>query len=391
MCSTPHFSGRPVAHTPQSLPRYQESNFSFWEKQRDGLLRYREERLERLLALKDLEEEVKNQTQRKRIKRRRSPEIHLWKPLLFGSFVVFCGLLILGPLEAKTLNGFSLDDALIPVEDILVGGPPRDGIPSIDDPKFISADDAGFLQSNDRVLGIEIGKQIRAYPIKILNWHEIVNDQIGSTPFVITFCPLCGTGIAFSAQVNGIRREFGVSGLLYNSDVLLYDRQSDSLWSQIMGQSVSGEEKGEELNLLPLTHTSWKAWKQQHPNTRVLSTETGYFRDYEKNPYRGYEKSRSVYFKVNNRPPKGYHPKEQVLGVRVGGSVMAYPFIELNRQGKRQFKQTLGGEDLTIYWDEAGQSGRVVGSDGRTLPSTQAFWFAWFAFYPETVIFKFIP
>jgi hypothetical protein len=135
--------------------------------------------------------------------------------------------------ETRQLNGFILDEPLIPAGAIEKGGPPRDGIPSIDSPLFVAASEASFLDPEDRVLGITQGGKSKAYPVKILNWHEIVNDWLNQQPVVVTYCPLCGSGIAFSAMVGGRRLSFGVSGLLYNSDVLLYDRQTGSLWSQI--------------------------------------------------------------------------------------------------------------------------------------------------------------
>ena len=143
------------------------------------------------------------------------------------------------PAHSETKNGFELDHGLISPADIYRGGPDKDGIPSIDSPVFIDQSDAGFLEDDDPVIGIEIDGTARAYPISILNWHEVVNDSIDDTYFTITFCPLCGTGIAFNSNVDGEVLEFGVSGLLYNSDVLLYDRKTESLWSQIMGKAVT--------------------------------------------------------------------------------------------------------------------------------------------------------
>ncbi|MES9860025.1 MAG: DUF3179 domain-containing (seleno)protein, partial [Candidatus Thiodiazotropha sp. 4PDIVS1] len=136
-------------------------------------------------------------------------------------------------------NGFDLSSASIKVSEVLSGGPPRDGIPAIDQPEFVSSDEADFLTPDDRILGVVRNGVAKAYPISILNWHEIVNDVFDDEPVVITFCPLCGTGMAFEAMIDRQTLTFGVSGLLYNSDVLLYDRHSESLWSQIMKQSIS--------------------------------------------------------------------------------------------------------------------------------------------------------
>ncbi|NIR48043.1 DUF3179 domain-containing protein, partial [candidate division KSB1 bacterium] len=148
---------------------------------------------------------------------------------------------------AQTKNGFDLSGSLIPPDEILAGGPPRDGIPAIDNPKFVSPSEADFLQPEDRVLGIDRNGVAKAYPIKIVNWHEIINDRFGDEAVVVTYCPLCGSGVAFSAEINAKATTFGVSGLLYNNDVLLYDRRTKSLWSQLMGKAVTGPLKAEEL------------------------------------------------------------------------------------------------------------------------------------------------
>ncbi|MFZ0789299.1 MAG: DUF3179 domain-containing protein, partial [Chromatiaceae bacterium] len=177
-------------------------------------------------------------------------------------------------LAAPVKNGFDLVGALVPVSAILPGGPERDGIPAIDRPRFLPADEAPEVRTGDRVLGLRLDGQARAYPIAILNWHEIVNDRFGDLPVAVTYCPLCGTGMAFRAEAGGKPLQFGVSGLLYNSDVLLYDRQSESLWSQIDRRAISGPHKGERLEALPLEHTTWGDWQQRHPDTLVLSRDT---------------------------------------------------------------------------------------------------------------------
>ena len=170
-------------------------------------------------------------------------------------------------------NGFDVSDALIPITEIRHGGPGRDGIPAIDKPMFIAADKAKFLSPTDRILGLHYANRTRAYPIRIMNWHEIVNDRIGGDAVLITYCPLCGTGMAFRIPDGGT---FGVSGLLYNSDMLLYDRASESLWSQLMGRAVTGPMKGERLQLIPLEHTTWSDWRTRHSDTLVLSRDTGH-------------------------------------------------------------------------------------------------------------------
>jgi hypothetical protein len=204
---------------------------------------------------------------------------------------------------------------------------------------------------------------------------------------VVTFCPLCGTGMAFDARVDGENLIFGVSGLLYESDVLLFDRQSESLWSQIWSKAVSGPHKGEQLTSLPLVHTTWSAWQQTHPDTQVLSRDTGIRRDYRQDPYAGYGDSPTTMFPVVNRAPDFLHAKAWVLGVSINDEHRAYPFEELRAQGKAQFTDELAGEVITINWDQANRSATLT-REGEVQPTVTAFWFAWYAFHTDTEVFE---
>jgi hypothetical protein len=285
---------------------------------------------------------------------------------------------------AETENGFDIDDALVPADEIRRGGPPRDGIPAIDNPVFIAAADAEFLRDQDRVLGIELAGVARAYAVRILNYHEIVNDEINGRPLVITFCPLCGTGMAFDASRNGSRLVFGVSGLLYNSDMLLYDRNTESLWSQIMSTAISGQLKGVKLTSIPLAHTSWRDWRERHPKTEVLSMKTGFSRDYRTNPYPGYDRSSQLYFSVDEESPQ-YPRKTKVLGVEINGKFKAYPFTEL-RNGPAEFADEFDGRKLVVHYDEENETARILDQDGVEIATLISFWFAWYAFHPDTEI-----
>lgn len=282
-------------------------------------------------------------------------------------------------------NGFEIEDPLIPKDEIHHGGPPRDGIPAIDRPKFVPAEDAAFLSDDDRVLGLSLGNVSRAYPIRILDFHEIVNDDFGGQPVVVSYCPLCGTGMAFDAETEDGRRSFGVSGLLYNSDVLLYDRETESLWSQVMRKSISGPSKGQELKQIPMAHTTWRDWRERNPGTMVLSTDTGHGRDYSRSPYGGYELSNRVWFPVKNSSPK-YHPKELVVGIDLNGQAKAYPFAELSK-GESTISDSFGGEALRVEFDAENRTGRILDSEGNEIPTTIAFWFAWYAFFPDTEVY----
>jgi len=275
----------------------------------------------------------------------------------------------------------------IPLSEILSGGPSKDGIPAIDRPRFVPASNASrtFLKDGDRVIALVINGKKKAYPIKILNWHEIVNDSLGGRRVVVTFCPLCGTGMVFNANAAGRKLNFGVSGLLYRSDVLLYDRQTESLWSQIKQEAVVGQLIGTRLQLLSSTQTTWGAWKKQHPDTFVLSTHTGYSRDYDRDPYESYYDSRAVMFpvgKINAR----YHPKEQVLGVELDGLTKAYPFSELARV-KSPFKDKVGKKTVVVTYDSKSRTATIKNISGKELPSIVGFWFAWHAFHNDTQVY----
>ncbi len=295
---------------------------------------------------------------------------------------------VAGPLSvAQAKNGFDLSGALVNPAEIMRGGPPRDGIPAIDNPVFVPAGEAA-LSPDDRVIGVALGGEARAYPIRILNWHEIINDTVGGRPVVVTFCPLCGTGVVFSAEVSGRRLGFGVSGLLYNSDVLLYDRETESLWSQILAQAVTGEHKGDALDVVPSRMTTWSDWRARHPGTLALSEDTGHRRDYSRDPYAGYAAAEEVFFPVAHRVPAGgFHPKETVIGVVVDGAPKAYPATELAKSGS-PVPDTVNGRALTVSWDDANRSGGVTGPDGGEFPFIQGFWFAWYAFHPDTAVFR---
>ena len=216
-------------------------------------------------------------------------------------------------------NGFELEPGLIAPGKLKRGGPPRDGIPAIYSPKVAKADAQNDLQPDDRVLGVTVGGIAKAFPVSILAHHEVVNDWTQTTHMVITYCPLCGSGMAFHSGEDG-QALFGVSGLLYNSDVLLYDRETESLWSQILGKAITGPMQGMQLQSIPVIHTSWEAWRERHPETYVLSRDTGYRGiKYSSGPqaYRGYERSRKIWFPVEHRDSR-FHPKAWVLGVQIG-------------------------------------------------------------------------
>jgi hypothetical protein len=283
-------------------------------------------------------------------------------------------------------NGFNLTNVSVDKALILSGGPAKDGIPSIDKPKFIATKAVDYLEASDRVLGLNYQGIIKAYPIKILNYHEIVNDEFDGQPIAITYCPLCNSGIAYLSNINGNKLSFGVSGLLYNSDVLLYDRETKSLWSQIMSTAISGPLIGHRLKLVNLSHTSWQDWQKRYPESSVLSADTGYSRDYTHNPYAGYELDSSVWFPVVAQDDSR-HPKALIISIEIDGKFKAYPFSELE-QLEGNLNDNFAGEELIIHYSKQYQSASITDTQGNELPTVTSFWFAWVAFHPNDTVFS---
>ncbi len=282
-------------------------------------------------------------------------------------------------------NGFQVEPHAIPLEEIASGGPPKDGIPALRTPQFLPADEVAFLAPEDRILGLHGTHQTKAYPIAILNWHEIVNDTFEGTPVVITYCPLCGTGMGFRRMVGNRLLTFGVSGLLYQSDVLMYDHQTESLWSQIAMEAVTGPSVGAHLKPIFLEHTTWKAWRKRYPHTLVLSRETGFTRNYSRDPYKDYALTDQLMFPLTTQDAR-LSPKAWILGVESHGKFKAYPFSTLEEMGPA-FLDSFNGKDYVVCWDEQARSAKVVDQKGGPFPALTAYWFAWFAFHPESEVF----
>ncbi|MGP4846162.1 DUF3179 domain-containing protein [Marinobacter sp. 1Y8] len=288
---------------------------------------------------------------------------------------------------AEQKNGFNVSNAQVPVDEVLRGGPPRDGIPSIDDPTFIHPAEASLWQPDDLMLTYDHGSRSFAYPVGILNWHEIVNQELDGKPLLITFCPLCGTGMAFDPEVEGRHLTFGVSGLLYNSDLLMYDHQTESLWSQIEGRAISGPLAGKVLKPVAIRHELWHRWRERvGQDGKVLSTDTGHRRNYRLSPYGNYDHSERLYFPVTHTSRK-YHPKTWVLGWTYNGEARAWPFPELvDREGP--VYDEIGGKKVVLTFNPEVPSAELRTEDGTLLPATRAFWFAWYTFHPQTTIYE---
>ncbi|NND31828.1 MAG: DUF3179 domain-containing protein [Saprospiraceae bacterium] len=318
------------------------------------------------------------------------------------------------------------DEWLIPQEDVYDGGTGRDGIPSIDNPDFSSVELIDFLEDEDLVVGIKVGDQVRAYPHPILDYHEIVNDQIEDLYVAITYCPLTGTAIAWNRKIEGEVHSFGVSGLLYNNNLLPYDRSTESNWSQMLLTSVNGPYTGQKIETYPLVEMTWARWKVMFPNSEVLNTNTGFDRNYAIYPYGPYKTNHDqLLFPVTNEDIR-FPGKHRGLGILVGNQAKFYGFRHFN-EGRRLFNTEFAGRDIVVIGnmeenflvayrrttegnqllrfsintdddpqvimsDEGGSKWNVFGEavsgpmqGARLLPITSyiGYWFSWAAFFPQ--------
>ena len=313
-------------------------------------------------------------------------------------------------------------------DEIYSGGVPRDGIPALINPEFIAAADASYLGISDLVLGLVINGEARAYPVKIMNYHEIANDLFLNHSICITYCPLTGSGLAHSRVIGGQESEFGVSGLLFRNNLIPYDRVSGSLYSQMYGKGIRGDHRDIDWLLYPIVECTWEYWRSQYPDTKVLSLETGYDRPYSENPYGSYPVSYSTLFPIAF-PDNRYHPKTKTLGVVFGGQSMAFPRDELFQE--RVFNLSVADVPLVVFYeptakliaaysrvvngdtldfslvnsgnrymtmsdDQTGTiwtamgiavDGELTGTSLERFPFYTAYWFAWHDFYPETTVY----
>jgi hypothetical protein len=320
--------------------------------------------------------------------------------------------------------------------EFLSGGPPPDGIPAIDNPVFESVDDADkWLRDEWPVMLFEWNGDVRAYPLTILIYHEIVNDMVGDRDVAITFCPLCNATIAFDRTLSdGTVLDFGTSGNLRNSDLVMYDRQTYSWWQQFTGEAIVGELTGTQLEFLPSQIISWRDFKENHPDGDVLSRDTGYPRNYGRNPYSGYDTLDGRPFLFDGNLDGRLPPIERVVAIEINGIDKAYPFHQLEellvindeveghpmvifwKEGTTStfgntdletgstgvFFSTLNGEILTFltvdsgfqdentgsHWNLLGEAieGSLAGQKLERVVSAEHFWFAWAAFRPNTII-----
>ncbi len=323
---------------------------------------------------------------------------------------------------------------------------PMDGIPAIDEPRFETVAEVNWLADKEPVIAFELDGDARAYPLQIMTWHEIVNDEVGGIPVAVTFCPLCNTAIAFERpELEGEITTFGTSGKLINSNLLMYDRVTESLWPQVTGEALVGELKGTRLKRLPAQIVSWHDFETAFPSGQVLSRDTGYDRRYGENPYPGYDDIDNAPFLFSGEVDGRLAAVERVLGLENDGDVVALPYFQLKSQavgGVAVANVTIGAQDVAVFWKAgtasaldgpdiatsrdvgaavaysprlgkktltfAAQGGEIVdmqtrstwnlfgraiegplqGRSLRPVDATDSFWFDWAAFHPDTEIWQ---
>jgi hypothetical protein len=362
-----------------------------------------------------------------------------------------------------------LPTPLIDLNELRRGGPPPDGIPPIDNPVLIPAREVDFLADTEPVVAIEVNGEARAYPIQILIWHEITNDDIDGVPVTVTYCPLCNSALAYDRRISApnttgtsesggeqVILDFGTSGLLYNSSLVMYDRQTETLWSHFTAQAIHGQLVGTQLVTIPVAIVSWGTWREAHPNSLVLSRETGHEREYGLNPYPGYDTTAGRPFLFQGEIDGRLTAMTRITGISLRGSpsqdgidqsadtrtptTLAVPLVTL--QERQVIHTVLGEEDIVVWWipgtnsalnlhdivfsvdvgsvgvfspivngrqlrfrpegrmfvDEQTESrwnilghaveGPLAGSRLPQIEHLDTFWFAWAAFWPDTVIYR---
>lgn len=278
----------------------------------------------------------------------------------------------------------------VPLDEIVSGGPPKDGIPSIDDPKFISIAEADkLLKDSEPGIAVSMEDVNRFYPFQILVWHEIVNDTINGKRILVTYCPLCLSGIVFDPVVKGEGVEFGTSGKLWNSNLVMYDRKTESLWSQILGEAIVSEMIGTQLKILPSDMIKYGDFKKLNPDGAVLSRDTGATRFYGQDPYGDYYTTPGIYFSVSKKDDR-LNDKDFILGIVINGKAKAYLPEAVKKAGEiiDQFE----GKTIVARYEKAIDAVRIFEkqADGTVerINPFGSFWFSWVAAHPDTELLK---
>ncbi len=346
-------------------------------------------------------------------------------------------------IPAEAISEFSTDFSRrsVSFDEILSGGPPKDGIPSIDSPRYVSIEEADeWIESAEPVIALNINNEARAYPIQILMWHEIANDFLGGEAIIVTFCPLCNTAIVFDRTVSGRVLDFGTTGRLRYSNLIMYDRETETWWQQATGEAIIGELWGKQLKALPAAMISWMDFMDSYPGGDVLSRETGYNRSYGTNPYSGYDDiDRPPFLYGGPETPDVLSPLERVFTLELDDNAVAYPYKTLEKE--RVVNDTIGTQEIVVMWNNGtasaldsnkialgrdvgtvtafyreidgklltfllegdeivdqqtrtiwnilgfGIEGLMKGSQLRPVVGINHFWFSWAAFRPDTEVY----
>lgn len=287
----------------------------------------------------------------------------------------------------KAISSTNISKNLIDPSELVSGGPPKDGIPSIDNPRFVSIDESDWISETSEIFILTVNDTVKAYPQPILVWHEIVNDNIEGIPVAVTYCPLCGSTVAYKRVINGEATEFGTTGLLYNSNLVMYDRLTDSYWTQIRGEAVIGEVVGTKLEKLPLQTMKWGDAKKRFPQAQILSKETGFSRSYGSDPYAYYYEREEILFPVKNTQSEyDIGSKTIVIGLTINGESRAYTEFDLITQ--KNITDKLGGERIQLVKEADGFMKITNLETGEKIAWERDFWFAWLAFHPETTVYE---
>ncbi|MGD9794352.1 MAG: DUF3179 domain-containing protein [Acidimicrobiia bacterium] len=333
-----------------------------------------------------------------------------------------------------------LPTAIVPLTELRAGGPPPDGIPPIDAARFVTARSADFLADTEPVLAVDVNGEHRAYPVQILIWHEIVNDTIAGVPVAVTYCPLCNSAVAYDRRIAGRVLSFGTSGLLWRSALVMYDRQTESLWSHYTGEAIAGQLTGSELDNFPVSTVPWGVWRDAHPDALVLGRDTGFDRSYGSNPYPGYDDVDGTPFLFEGEVDGTFTAMTRIVGVESGNTVLAVPLtrlrdervVDIGVDGRKAavfwrpgvasaldtveiadgddvgvtgvFERSVDGRELSFTattegftdeetdskWNVLGlaTSGPLAGRQLTSITHVDTFWFAWATFHPDTEVAK---
>jgi hypothetical protein len=268
------------------------------------------------------------------------------------------------------------------IEEMVDAGVMKEGIPSIDEAEYESIPEADmYLDDTGLGFALESAGRVWFFPYQILNWHEIVNTSIDGVPMVITYCPLCASGLAYRTTVQGQVLTFGSTGMVWNNNLVLFDRETDSLWLQMRGKAVQGVNEGAILSQYPTTEMTWNEFKGSYGSANVLSRDTGFERDYTSNPYGDYEDSYDIYYPVTHMDERLY-AKDRVFGVISGEEVIAYP--EKIIQNEKEIVGTIEGKSFTISLDV---DTILFETDASGIKTVQSYWYCFVANYPTTIIY----